>query len=101
MAEENKVYLSNHPNINSFQLGFNVAKVFATLVLKNDGSRIYSKYYTKICASSIPLVQEGNLNDLEVQKEFEKNIYEKSKKLTTSKTLNSNESQISYFYPRL
>jgi len=38
------------------------------------------------------LIAEGNLNDLETQKEFEKNVYEKSKKLTTSKTLNSNES---------
>jgi hypothetical protein len=37
---------------------------------------------------------EGDLNNLDAQKEFEKNVFEKSKKLTSSKTLNATESTL-------
>jgi len=75
-------------------LNNNVSKVFAILVLKNDGSRLYCKYYTKICPTQLLYVSEGNLSDLDTQKTFEKNLFEKSKKLTISKTLNVNENEI-------
>ena len=43
-------------------------------------------------SSQLLYVNEGNLTEIDVQKVFEKNLFEKSKKLTNSKTLNASES---------
>mmetsp|Transcript_74994 Transcript_74994/g.87070 ORF Transcript_74994/g.87070 Transcript_74994/m.87070 type:complete len:204 (+) Transcript_74994:43-654(+) len=69
-------------------------KVLALLVLKNDGSRVYSKYYLKICPKATLEVAQGNLSDFEVQKDFEKALVEKSRKLTSSKTISASENEI-------
>eukprot|EP01017_Pseudomicrothorax_dubius_P018336 TRINITY_DN2032_c0_g1_i5.p1 TRINITY_DN2032_c0_g1~~TRINITY_DN2032_c0_g1_i5.p1 ORF type:complete len:199 (-),score=51.52 TRINITY_DN2032_c0_g1_i5:272-868(-) len=72
----------------------NVCKVFAILLLKSDGSRLYSEYYTKLASPGALKTTEGNLDQIDNQIAFEKNIYEKSKKLTSSKTSKSTDTEI-------
>ncbi|KAL4509937.1 hypothetical protein ABPG72_010130 [Tetrahymena utriculariae] len=63
---------------NKQQLSSFISKVFSVAVLRNDGSRIYSKYYNQCFPEYFSTVKEGDLKDLSVQKAFEKNIFEKT-----------------------
>ena len=47
-------------------------------------------------SSQLLYVNEGNLSEIDVQKTFEKNLFEKSKKLTNSKTLSPTESKVPF-----
>ena len=43
------------------KLSPNISKVFGIVILRNDGSRIYSRYYTKIIPNNLLKVPEGSL----------------------------------------
>lgn len=49
----------------------NIVKVFAVVVLRNDGTRIYSKYYSNTFPKKFLQTTEGSLEDVENQKAFE------------------------------
>ncbi|KRX08169.1 Longin-like domain [Pseudocohnilembus persalinus] len=76
------------------KLSGNICKVLGIVVLRNDGSRIYSKYYTKVYPQHVLKTQEGTLDNIETQKAFEKNMVEKSQKLTGSKPMTSTQAEI-------
>ncbi|KAL4471380.1 hypothetical protein ABPG74_008273 [Tetrahymena malaccensis] len=76
------------------QLSSSISKVFSIAVLRNDGSRIYSKYYNQCFPEYFSTVKEGDLKDLNVQKAFEKNIFEKSRKLVNIKAMKPSDTEI-------
>eukprot|EP01016_Furgasonia_blochmanni_P033221 TRINITY_DN3458_c0_g1_i1.p1 TRINITY_DN3458_c0_g1~~TRINITY_DN3458_c0_g1_i1.p1 ORF type:complete len:292 (-),score=39.12 TRINITY_DN3458_c0_g1_i1:116-991(-) len=51
-------------------------------------------YYVNTCSSYVLKTSEGILDDVDVQKTFEKNLYEKSKKLTSTKALKASDTEI-------
>ncbi|EAR94478.2 clathrin adaptor complex small chain (macronuclear) [Tetrahymena thermophila SB210] len=75
-------------------LSSSISKVFSVAVLRNDGSRIYSKYYNSCFPDYFSTVKEGDLKDLNVQKAFEKNIFEKSRKLVNIKAMKPSDTEI-------
>ncbi|KAL4511606.1 hypothetical protein ABPG72_012451 [Tetrahymena utriculariae] len=79
---------------NKQQLSSFISKVFSVAVLRNDGSRIYSKYYNQCFPEYFSTVKEGDLKDLSVQKAFEKNIFEKSRKLVNIKAMKPSDTEI-------
>lgn len=64
------------------QLSTSISKVFAVILLnQQDGSRLYSKYFTKHFAPHLLRLNEGQLDQIEIQKIFEKAVWEKGKRV--------------------
>lgn len=60
------------------QLSSTISKIFGIVFLRSkDGSRIYSKYYSKHFPKQLLVVPEGHLSSIDVQKKFERSIFEK------------------------
>eukprot|EP00828_Plagiopyla_frontata_P049501 TRINITY_DN9897_c0_g1_i9.p2 TRINITY_DN9897_c0_g1~~TRINITY_DN9897_c0_g1_i9.p2 ORF type:complete len:206 (-),score=35.18 TRINITY_DN9897_c0_g1_i9:45-662(-) len=78
----------------TYKISENLTKIFGIAVLRKNGTRIYSQYYFNVHNPSLKKVNEGNLESIEVQKQFEQKLQEKSNKLLGSKSLKPTETEI-------
>ncbi|CAD8064333.1 unnamed protein product [Paramecium primaurelia] len=64
------------------QLSTSISKIFGIIFVRSqDGTRLYSKYYPQLFPKNLLRVPEGVLTNIDVQKQFEHNVWEKGKRV--------------------